>query len=159
MDTTASLLDRLAAKYGGASDYRLAKILGIQDSAISNYRHGRSCLGDEVAVKVAAELGEPAAYVLACMMAERARTPTIRKIWADLARAMRKQAAAAVAAASVAGLLFVASPGPAEARERSGLNAAGQSIHYALSRRRGRRRRLRQTPMRRPRRRADSLSL
>lgn len=143
MDTTNSLLDRLAAKHGGCSDYRLAKILGIQTSAVGNYRSGRSRLGDDVALKVARELGLAPGYVLACMMAERASAPEIRKVWASVAKAAGRAAAIVAALA----MLNLGQPGGA-AQAASALSE--RSIYTLCALRRGwlrRRRKRHQLPL------------
>lgn len=123
MDTTESLLNKLAARNGNCSDYRLSKILGVTPSTVYNYRSGRSCLADDIAVKIARELELPPAYVLACMMAERAKTPTIKRIWSDLAKDSLRTAAAIVAAL-VLSVLAYPSTGYAAAGH-------GHDIHYA----------------------------
>ncbi len=97
MDTTNSLLDRVAAKHGNCSDYRLAKILQVVHGSISNYRAGRSHVSDEIALRVASELDLAPGYVLACMAAERAQTEELRRTWAGVARVMTKARRAAAA--------------------------------------------------------------
>ncbi len=46
-------LDRAIARHALRSDYGLAKKLGVRPSHISNYRNGRSCPDDKMAVRLA----------------------------------------------------------------------------------------------------------
>jgi predicted transcriptional regulator len=43
-NTTQNLIDAIAARHGGATDYRVAKIMGWTPQAVSSYRTGRSQL-------------------------------------------------------------------------------------------------------------------
>jgi len=65
MKNTCEFLDAIKAKNSLTSDYQLAKLLGCTPSAIGNYRHGKSMLSDEYALKVADLLGLEGGYVLA----------------------------------------------------------------------------------------------
>lgn len=96
MHTTTDLLDALAEKLGGVSDYRLAKILNTSTSNITAYRKGRSRLSVEFAFRVAQHLDWDAAYVVACVEAERAEqdsrlehTQEIVATWARIAAKFR----------------------------------------------------------------------
>ena len=77
-------LDLLKERAGIESDYALAKRLEVTDSAIGHYRNGRSALSRELALKVAAMLDLPAAYVLACAEIERS-PPQVRKVFERIA--------------------------------------------------------------------------
>ena len=85
MQSTNEFLNAIAAKHGGASDYRLAKLLGVTKGAISAHRCRGVGLSDELALKVAAELSLDPVFVLACAHAERAKQPEIRAIWERVA--------------------------------------------------------------------------
>ena len=85
MQSTIEFLDAISTKHGGASDYRLAKLLGVTRGAVSAYRCKRIGLSDELALKVAAELNLDPVFVLACAHAERAKQPEIRAIWERVA--------------------------------------------------------------------------
>ncbi len=41
---------------GATSDYRLAKLLSLEPTTVSNYRNGRSQASDEIALKLAAAI-------------------------------------------------------------------------------------------------------
>lgn len=79
-------LDRAAAALEGASDYRLAKVLGVAQGAISNYRCGIRQLDDGTALRVAEIAGIPPAQLLAEIAAERSKDDKARKVWTKLAR-------------------------------------------------------------------------
>ena len=102
MQTTQEFLDAIAAKHGGASDYRLAKLLGVGSSAISAYRCRGVTFSEKQALKVAAELNIDVAYVLACAHAERAKRPEIRAAWERVAV---RVAAAVVLGIGIGGIL------------------------------------------------------
>lgn len=94
LPTSRAFLDRLARKLGDpkdprkpASDYRVAKVLGIDGGTISRIRNRKQTFGEELALKVAAELGEPEPYLLACVYYERERSVRVRVVWEAIARA------------------------------------------------------------------------
>lgn len=116
-NTTQSLIDAIAARHGGATDYRVAKIMGWTPQAVSSYRTGRSQLDNRGLLQVAAALELSAADVVRYMAqieAERARTDEQRATWAELCRQWGGHAAA-VALAVLAGI----APAPADASQQS----------------------------------------
>lgn len=116
-NTTQQLLDAIAARHEGASDYRISKIMGWTTSATSSYRTGRSQLDNRALLQVAAALGLSAADVVRYMAqieAERARTDEQRATWAELCRQWGGHAAA-VALVVLAGI----APAPADAAQQS----------------------------------------
>lgn len=89
-NATNRLLDRVAEKIGKSSDYALAKALSAPQQRLSNYRHGRTQMDDDVAMQVAEILGDDPAVILAELHAERSKSPAARNHFirlADLARA------------------------------------------------------------------------
>lgn len=110
-----------------SSDYAAAKYLGITRAAMSSYKTGRSCLSDEVAVRVADELGIPEGIVLADIHAEREHDPRIAKVWEQIAQQLKSVA--------VCCFLVVVSNMPMDKAQAAGKmhaqNNALQSIHYA----------------------------
>lgn len=72
MLTTQQLLDAAKSAQGAKSDYRLARLIGIGDNALYNYRHGRTP-DDSRAMRIAELAGIDPGYVLLCMAAERAK--------------------------------------------------------------------------------------
>lgn len=116
MKTTADYLDAVAARLGGASDYRVAMTLGVTPAAVCNWRKGRDSIGDDAALKVAELIGVEAAEIMIVAKAERAKNAAVKEAWESAYRALRG-IAASLALAVVA--LFATSP-PASA-------ATGQS--------------------------------
>jgi plasmid maintenance system antidote protein VapI len=88
-NTSVELLDEIREKKGIESDYGVAKLLDVKPQTVSNYRHGRTQLSDEMVVRVARILGRPPAPLLAQVAAERAKSPEVAKIWRDIAKVLR----------------------------------------------------------------------
>lgn len=93
-NTTIELLDEMRKNIQVFSDYALAKQLGVLPQTISNYRHNRTQMSDEVAVLVANILGRAPAPILALLSSERAKTPEVAKIWREAAKALIRSAKA-----------------------------------------------------------------
>ena len=85
MHTTNQLLDAIKARHGITSEYRLTRTIGITDNTLRNYRHGATVPDDAVAVKLAEMLELDPGYVVACVHAERAKEPQLRKVWEGIA--------------------------------------------------------------------------
>lgn len=96
--TTLELLDALKSLNGNASDYRVAQILKVKPNTVSSWRHGRSFFDDEVCFRVADQLGIQPEYVVACVHAERSKTPQARTVWTHIAAAFGTAAAVAMVA-------------------------------------------------------------
>ena len=94
MTTTIDFMEALKARHSLASDYAIAKKLGITCSAVSKWRNQQDFLGDATSIKVAKLLDIDPAYVVACAHAERARSEDEKSIWqgiADMVRASDPQ--------------------------------------------------------------------
>lgn len=132
MQNTVEFLDAIKAKHRLKSDYELSKLLECTRGAISSYRTGRTFLDEEMACKVAADLGIDAGYVLACIASERARKPEVKAAWKHTAEMLYGLAAAL---ALVAILPFVHLPAtgliPASGAFDNNGFYASQNIHYA----------------------------
>jgi len=107
--TTNQILDEISKRYGGASDYRIAKLLTTSPQYVSHWRAGRSALSLDFAHRAAKLLEWDAAYVVACVEHERAAkdarleaTDEIRATWEKIAQ--RFAPAAAVILAVILGL-------------------------------------------------------
>lgn len=83
----AEWIDQVSQAMDGASDYRIAKTLGISHATISRYRNGGGTLDTEVCVKVAQVLGIEPLRVIADQEEQRARTPAKRRWWHQIATA------------------------------------------------------------------------
>jgi predicted transcriptional regulator len=89
-NTTTDLMDEVKEANGISSDYRLAKLLDVQTTTISNYRKGRSQASDEIALKMTEMIKRAPAPVLAQIAAERASSPEVAKVWRDAAKVLAR---------------------------------------------------------------------
>lgn len=124
-NATNRYLDALAKQAGGATDYRLAKMLECGQPAISSYRAGNSHLSNKTAFKVAQMLGLDPADVIAQVEIDRAKTDEDRNFW--------KGRGGKVAAIAVSASILLAAVLPQKANAVSALRADFQSnknIHY-----------------------------
>jgi plasmid maintenance system antidote protein VapI len=96
---TVEVLDRVADKLGHASDYRVAKELGVSRQAVSNWRGEKNYMADGAALRAASILGEKPEVLLALLGAERTQDPDARKVWTNLARRLQRSAATGTIAA------------------------------------------------------------
>jgi len=104
MKSTADWLDAVKARHGLTSDYQLAQRWQVTRQQISAYRNGREYLSEEAALKAAADLEMAPGYVLACVAGERARMPSARAAWLELATRI------GVVALVIGGALLVTEP-------------------------------------------------
>lgn len=81
MMTTVEYLDEVKAKLGLPSDYAAAKALGVANSAVSRYRHGKGTFDDLVAFKVAEILEINPLEVICAINHERAANDEQRERW------------------------------------------------------------------------------
>ncbi len=95
---TKSLLTMLKAHYGGASDYRIAKIFGVTPSSVSKWKNGQSTMSDEVGIQAAKALGLDEEKVLLDLHIERTSGNVASPVW----RSIRDKLEMAVAPAVVA---------------------------------------------------------
>lgn len=82
----AQWIDRVKAKRGWESDYRVAKELGLSRQTVSGYRTRIPTLDEDSAIKVANALGERPEAVLLDQYAERTRNPEVRSALSEAAR-------------------------------------------------------------------------
>jgi hypothetical protein len=81
LKTTIELLDIARAQNGGCSDYRLAQLLEIPPSGISNYRSGRSHPANPIAKRLGELCKLDPAEVVCWVNLERATSPEDRETW------------------------------------------------------------------------------
>lgn len=79
MKTSIDILDAIAAKHGGCSDYRISKLTGIGAGKISAVRNGRCSLSRAHCKRAALALGVEAGALIAITQAEREDDPEIRE--------------------------------------------------------------------------------
>jgi hypothetical protein len=102
MKTTANFLDDLQRKFDLPSDYAVSKLLGMHRQQVSHYRKKKGTFDDEISVRVAELLGINAGYVMACMQAQRAKNPTLRRTWEKAAATLAGTAVAILAGCTLA---------------------------------------------------------
>lgn len=96
MFSIANLLDRAKQKSNIESDYRLAKVLRINQSALSNYRSGRSLPNVEIVEALCALSGDDAGLMVAQVEAARAAEGPVRNMWLSVAARLRGAAQTAI---------------------------------------------------------------
>lgn len=88
MHTTKQILAlaraRLASE-GPVTNYRLGKLLDIAESTISNWEKERAHMSPEYVHKFAVATGLCEEYIYACIEAERAKSPEIKRLLARIA--------------------------------------------------------------------------
>lgn len=131
MQTTKQLLDRAKKAQGIESDYKLAQELGVVQTAVTNWRSGRSHPDDERAAKLAEMAGQDPLSVIAELHAARAKTPDAKQLWMRMAMQLRHAVAAVMMALGVALLLVAPNPQGAQASTLPYDNhSAPGSVHY-----------------------------
>lgn len=111
MNTTLHFLDAVKARHAIASDYKLARYLGITQQEVSKLRNQKAFLGDSTALQVAKLLEMDPAEVIAAAHAERAKNPEEKAVWRSIME--RLGGAAACALLGVA----LVSPSPSQAAQ------------------------------------------
>lgn len=127
MNSTSRLLDAAKSRQAIPSDYKLGVTLGLSDSAITNYRKGRSKPDDVVAQRLAELAGLDPAIVVAQLHAERAQTDDTRKLWETIAKRLKGTAHAALATCVILSMTSGWPDGTARAATRAdaGSSSAG----------------------------------
>lgn len=126
MHSTIEILDAIKARHGNATDYKLAKLLGVSRQQVSNYynpaRH--DSLSEEGAIVAANLLGVDAALLIAAIHAEKAKSEGARNVWKDIVERLGGVAACVLIAAGLG-----AEPSPAHASQPE----AGPHVYYVKS--------------------------
>lgn len=108
MFSVAELLERAKSNARIESDYRLAKVLRINQSALSNYRSGRSLPNVEIVEALCALSGDDAGLMVAQVEAARAADGPVRNMWLSVAKRLAGGAQTAILSVLLA-IVFVAS--------------------------------------------------
>lgn len=114
MLTAAELTEAARAGAGLPSFYRLARVLGVNDSTVANWRKGRATPDDAMAVRLADMAGLDPAAVVAAMHAQRCTDDALRPILQRIA-----QRAAQVGALLVTAILSAVFVGGPDAQARA----------------------------------------
>lgn len=81
MFSAVELIDLARERQGGVSDYRIAKMLGINPNSMSNYRSGRSSPANPIAKGLAELAGVDPVEAVCAVNIERASSPEDREVW------------------------------------------------------------------------------
>lgn len=84
MSVTRELLDALKAFENGASDYRIAKIIGVGQSMMTNYNDGSSKLSVDKVIFICETIGLDKHEWLMRLQMERAKSTAEKEAWNDL---------------------------------------------------------------------------
>ncbi|HEY8085315.1 MAG TPA: DUF3693 domain-containing protein [Methylophilaceae bacterium] len=122
MNTTIDYLDAVKIRHGVVSDYALAKILGISQPTISNYRVKLSPMDDKVCIRVAELLKIEPAAVLASVHIDRAKSEDEKKVW----KSIYDRVGGIAASVAIATLLFSAYPASSKASDLM----VGNNVYY-----------------------------
>lgn len=128
----AALLDKAKVIHSLSSDYKLALVMGVKQTTLTNYRHGKT-LPDARVISLLCELtGDDPAILAAEIEAQRANTPDARALWSMVAERLAMTARQGVAA----GVFSVAAGGailgalPYENAHAAGPNSGiNENIH------------------------------
>ncbi len=85
MLTISDLLSAAKRGAGIPSNYRLARVLDLTDSAVQRWSTGRGVPDDAQARRMALMAGLDPGYVIAAVRALREKDEALRAIWADMA--------------------------------------------------------------------------
>lgn len=96
MFSIANLLERAKVTANLESDYRLAKVLRINQSALSNYRNGRNLPNVEILEALCALSGDDAGLIVAQVEAARASEGPVKSMWLSVAKRLAGGASTAI---------------------------------------------------------------
>ena len=113
MFSVAQLLDSAKEKGNIESDYRLAKVIGITQSAVSNYRAHKTMPDERVLEQLCALSGDDLAVIAAQVQAERARTSEGKNMWLMIARRLAGGASTAILSVLFCVVVLAGYPRPA----------------------------------------------
>lgn len=132
MFDVGSFLDRARAGAGGVTDYRLAKLLGINHSNVSNWRTGRSAPDERAIQALCALSGDDAEHVAACIQSMRAANDDAARLWRRVADRLKGGGAASVACLLVVAGLAGAALAP-EVQAAPAMLAGGEGLRIMSS--------------------------
>lgn len=126
----ATFLDSVKKKANIESDYRLAKVIGVTHSAVTNYRTGRTLPNERVIEQLCALSGDDACLITAEIQAARANNEPAKRMWQMIA--LRLAAGVPAALVSIVGaiVLIATTSGQAKASTLSSHNDSPQSVYY-----------------------------
>lgn len=114
MVNIAALLDKAKLIHNLKSDYKLALVLGVSQTAVIYYRQGKTLPDARSITKICDLTGDDPDILTAEIEARRAKTDEARERWTSIARRLSAAAAAGILSASA-----VASPALPNASQNS----------------------------------------
>jgi len=133
MFSIANLLERAKANANLESDYRLSKVLSINQSALGNYKAGRSWPNDKILAQLCALSGDDVALVAAQIQAERSQSPEGKNMWLMVAARLRGGASTAILSVVFAIGLIAGYADPARASGLNGIKTVCSNLLYIVS--------------------------
>ena len=133
MFSIANLLERAKANANLESDYRLSKVLSINQSALGNYKAGRSWPNDKILAQLCALSGDDVALVAAQIQAERSQSPEGKNMWLMVAARLRGGASTAILSVVFAIGLIAGYAEPARASGLNGIKTVCSNLLYIVS--------------------------
>jgi hypothetical protein len=133
MFSVADLIERARANANIESDYRLAKIIEINQSAFGNYKAGRTMPDERVLEQLCALSGDDVAVFAAQIQAERARTSEGKTLWLMIAKRLAGGASTAILSVLFSIGLIAASAQPARAGDGQPIKTAWVNCLYIVS--------------------------
>ena len=110
--TFLDLLDEVKRRHNIATDYQLAKVMGVSKQRLYQWRGGKAYADDSAALRLAELLDMDEGAALAVVHGSRAKDPTVAEAWNRLASRLSGAAPAVLAAVALAAMLSAA-PSPA----------------------------------------------
>jgi predicted transcriptional regulator len=101
MVNIASLLDKAKVIHSLKSDYKLALVLGVSQTAVIYYRQGKTLPDARSITKICDLTGDDPDILIAEIEAQRAKTDEARERWTSIAKRLTAAAAAGIVSASV----------------------------------------------------------
>ncbi len=117
------------SKLTGKNDRQIAILLGIQPSAVSQYRSGKRIMDDETCLAVAIELGVDPMMVVGAACVDRAEKTGQRSLWENFL--MNRMAAAAVLLLLVSVNLFLTPDANAAVESKAYVAQNSSNTNYA----------------------------
>lgn len=130
MRTVAEVLDRVKQVQKVKSDYKLGLCLGIGESSLANYRHGRSFPDEKTCQILAVAMGEDPIILMVEMHAQRTKDDDSRAMWTTLARRLQMGFSSLAFLVMVAIFSVAATALPARASTVSAPAYDAASVYY-----------------------------
>lgn len=130
MRTVEQVLDRAKEVQKVRSDYKLGLCLGIGESSLANYRHGRSFPDEKTCAKLAIAMGEDPIILMVEMHAQRSKDDEIRTMWEGLAKRLQKGVASVLLMSLLAIFSIAASALPVLASGLTTSKSVAASVYY-----------------------------